>query len=75
MTSNLGSDLLLGKSGRQKEELTKEVILELLEPILKSHFRPEFFNRLDDILPFLPFKTGRHGKDRRNPARSRQKAA
>ena len=56
MTSNLGSDLILKKLEAKKEELTKEELLDLLEPLLKSTFRPEFLNRLDDILPFLPLK-------------------
>jgi len=52
MTSNLGSDLLLAK-----EKLSsKEEIMAIVEPILKSHFRPEFLNRLDEILPFLPLR-------------------
>lgn len=55
MTSNLGSNLLLEKV-EKKEKLTKESILELLTPVLRSHFRPEFLNRLDDILPFLPLR-------------------
>lgn len=55
LTSNLGSQILLEKA-EKKEKLTKEIILDLLEPILKSHFRPEFLNRLDDILPFLPLR-------------------
>ena len=52
MTSNLGSNKLL----EAKEEMTKESIMALLDPIIKQHFRPEFINRLDDILPFLPLK-------------------
>lgn len=55
MTSNLGSQLLLEKA-EKKQKLTKESILETVEPVLKSHFRPEFLNRLDDILPFLPLR-------------------
>ena len=56
MTSNLGSDLLLQKQQRTKHPLTKEEIMTLLDPVIKAHFRPEFINRLDDILPFLPLK-------------------
>lgn len=56
MTSNLGSDILLDKAEHSKTALTKEIILDLLEPVIKTHFRPEFINRLDDILPFLPLK-------------------
>ena len=54
MTSNLGSDLLLQEGG--KHALTKETILSLLDSTIKAHFRPEFLNRLDDILPFLPLR-------------------
>ena len=56
MTSNLGSQQLLEKVEKHGESLNKELILSLLDPILKGHFRPEFLNRLDDILPFLPLK-------------------
>lgn len=55
MTSNLGSTQLLEKLQSVKK-LTKEEILSLLDPIIKTHFRPEFLNRLDDILPFLPLQ-------------------
>ena len=56
MTSNLGSDLLLEKMEKDPQSLTKENILAMLEPIIRTHFRPEFINRLDEILPFLPLK-------------------
>ena len=59
MTSNLGSDLLLEKMRQIHKELDKDEILLILDPVIKSHFRPEFINRLDDILPFLPL----HEKD------------
>ncbi len=51
MTSNLGSQELLDSKNE-----SKEAILATVEPILKKHFRPEFLNRLDDILPFLPLQ-------------------
>lgn len=51
MTSNLGSDLLLKKTAKTKEEL-----LSIVDPVLKQTFRPEFLNRIDEILPFLPLK-------------------
>ena len=51
MTSNLGSDLLLKKQAQNKEEL-----LRIVAPAIKATFRPEFINRLDEILPFLPLK-------------------
>lgn len=56
MTSNLGSDQLLSKIEHSASRLDKEGILAVLDPIIKLHFRPEFINRLDDILPFLPLR-------------------
>lgn len=56
MTSNLGSQQLLEKMEHSHHSLSKEAILDILDPIIKAHFRPEFINRLDDILPFLPLK-------------------
>ncbi|HEX4839068.1 MAG TPA: AAA family ATPase [Rhabdochlamydiaceae bacterium] len=54
MTSNLGSSELLTQL--RSKQIQKEEILKFLEPILQNHFRPEFLNRLDDILPFLPLQ-------------------
>lgn len=56
MTSNLGSDRLLEQMERDPKSLVKDEILLLLDPVIKNHFRPEFLNRLDDILPFLPLR-------------------
>ena len=56
MTSNLGSQQLLEVIEKQGEDLAKEELLFTLDPIIKGHFRPEFLNRLDDILPFLPLR-------------------
>jgi ATP-dependent Clp protease ATP-binding subunit ClpB len=55
MTSNLGSEALLKKMEKHKE-IDKDELLATLDPILKSTFRPEFLNRLDEILPFLPLQ-------------------
>lgn len=52
MTSNLGSEQLLSHKG----ELTKETVLSIVDPVIRAHFRPEFINRLDEILPFLPLQ-------------------
>lgn len=54
MTSNLGSEQLMETLQRMHGELTKEQVLLTVEPVLRQHFRPEFLNRLDEILPFLP---------------------
>ena len=56
MTSNLGSQQLLEKLSSHPENFTKEEILAIVEPSIKNHFRPEFINRLDEILPFLPLQ-------------------
>lgn len=56
MTSNLGSEQLLEKIRMKSSEWTKEAVLSIVEPILKGHFRPEFLNRLDEILPFFPLQ-------------------
>ncbi len=47
MTSNIGSQYILESRGKGKEE-TKELILKTLS----SYFRPEFLNRVDDIIVF-----------------------
>jgi len=45
MTSNLGGELLMGgKAGN----ITRDAITQ----ILQAHFRPEFLNRIDEILIF-----------------------
>jgi len=56
MTSNLGSEQLIQAMHSSTNAWTKESILDILDPILKNYFRPEFLNRLDDILPFLPLQ-------------------
>lgn len=56
MTSNLGSEQLMESIEHSRSNLSKEAIMAILDPIIKKHFRPEFINRLDDILPFLPLR-------------------
>ncbi len=51
MTSNIGSEEL-----QNSKHTTKEDIIATIDPILRRHFRPEFLNRLDEILPFMPLK-------------------
>jgi len=50
MTSNLGSHILVSE---MVDALKKEAVLE----IVRSHFKPEFLNRLDDIVVFDPLST------------------
>lgn len=56
MTSNIGSQELLGAIKGGKTSLTKESVLAIVEPSLKNYFRPEFLNRVDEVLPFLPLR-------------------
>ncbi|MBS0605167.1 MAG: AAA family ATPase [Verrucomicrobia bacterium] len=56
MTSNLGSEQLLEQLRSRATGWTKEAVYGIVEPVLRAHFRPEFLNRLDDILPFLPLQ-------------------
>lgn len=48
MTSNLGSDLILDADTKEKLEALKEPI----DQLLKSKFRPEFLNRIDETVMF-----------------------
>ena len=55
MTSNLGSDLILEDSENAPENADSSISLETKEKIsalLKSNFRPEFLNRIDEIVMF-----------------------
>ncbi|HBG77046.1 MAG TPA: type VI secretion system ATPase TssH, partial [Clostridiales bacterium] len=54
MTSNIGSDILMDRlSGKgQIDEQTRNLVMNEL----KGHFRPEFLNRVDDIVLFKPLR-------------------
>lgn len=54
MTSNVGSEKLLEHLSKEKTFKTKEELFKLIEPSLKASFRPEFINRIDEIIPFFP---------------------
>ena len=58
MTSNVGAELIRkqGSLGfkSQKEELTYQEIKEKLLEEVKRAFKPEFLNRIDDIIVFRP---------------------
>lgn len=47
MTSNLGSEVWSGRGGGTREEALE---------VLRGHFRPEFLNRVDDIVVFQPLQ-------------------
>ena len=52
MTSNLGSEYLVALSDEQDVEDAKDKVMA----VVKSHFRPEFLNRLDEIILFHRLK-------------------
>jgi len=54
MTSNLGSHLIQSMTGKPQEKIKDAVWTEV-----KAHFRPEFLNRIDEVVVF-------HGLDKAN---------
>ena len=52
MTSNIGSQYLL--NGIEKNGGISETVRSEVDSELKAHFRPEFLNRLDEIILFHP---------------------
>ena len=52
MTSNIGSTYLL--DGIEENGEIRQEARELVEKDLRAHFRPEFLNRLDEIIMFKP---------------------
>ena len=50
MTSNLGSQVIQEMSGEENYEQMKAAVME----IVSQHFRPEFINRVDDVVVFHP---------------------
>jgi ATP-dependent Clp protease ATP-binding subunit ClpB len=53
MTSNLGSHFMVQESADGRSELTEGVRRQVTEA-LRAHFRPEFLNRIDEIIFFHP---------------------
>ncbi|MES9875761.1 MAG: ATP-dependent chaperone ClpB, partial [Candidatus Sedimenticola sp. 1PA] len=50
MTSNLGSDIVQTMASEERYEEMKSSVME----VVGSHFRPEFINRVDEIVVFHP---------------------
>lgn len=54
MTSNIGSHILLERDeAKEKGNIIEETRNKVLE-MLRSHFRPEFLNRVDEVILFHP---------------------
>ncbi len=51
MTSNLGSPLLTDRE--QADTISDDVRREVME-VVRTHFRPEFLNRIDEVILFHP---------------------
>jgi ATP-dependent Clp protease ATP-binding subunit ClpB len=52
MTSNLGSNVIQEMTGEDNYEQMKGAVME----IVGQHFRPEFINRVDDVVVFHPLQ-------------------
>ncbi len=52
MTSNLGSDILL--EGTDQNGVISNEARKKVDALLKTHFKPEFLNRIDDVIEFAP---------------------
>jgi ATP-dependent Clp protease ATP-binding subunit ClpB len=50
MTSNLGSDRIQELAGEENYALMKEAVMA----VVRLHFRPEFINRVDEVVVFHP---------------------
>jgi ATP-dependent Clp protease ATP-binding subunit ClpB len=50
MTSNLGSQMIQEMAGEENYEAMKSSVMD----IVGQHFRPEFINRIDDVVVFHP---------------------
>ncbi|MFT4655544.1 MAG: ATP-dependent Clp protease ATP-binding subunit ClpB [Patiriisocius sp.] len=50
MTSNLGSDIIQAQNGEENYAQMKDSVMQ----VVGTHFRPEFINRVDDIVVFHP---------------------
>jgi ATP-dependent Clp protease ATP-binding subunit ClpB len=50
MTSNLGSNLIQEMAGEEHYDAMKSAVMD----VVGSHFRPEFVNRIDDLVVFHP---------------------
>lgn len=57
MTSNIGSPILLEHAGEEITEDIKEKVIQQL----RSHFRPELLNRIDDTVIFSPLSKSEIG--------------
>ncbi len=60
MTSNLGANLLAGDALRTDHDF--DMARESVMRVMREHFRPEFLNRVDDIVIFRPLGNAQLGR-------------
>ncbi len=60
LTSNLGSEILLNDL-EADDKISPEAKKQVLD-VVKAHFKPEFLNRIDDIIMFSPLSLNAIGK-------------
>lgn len=62
MTSNLGTEYILAEGTEHAGATLPEETREQIDDVLRSHFRPEFLNRIDKIVIFTPLSREQLGK-------------
>jgi ATP-dependent Clp protease ATP-binding subunit ClpB len=60
MTSNLGANLLVGDALKSEHDF--DMARESVMRVLREHFRPEFLNRVDDMVIFRPLGAAQMSK-------------
>ncbi len=60
MTSNLGASMLAGDALKSEHDF--DMARESVMRVLREHFRPEFLNRVDDIVIFRPLGAAQMSK-------------
>ena len=71
LTSNLGAEYLVAQpEGQDLEQVRDPVMAEV-----RSRFRPEFLDRIDEIILFHRLRREHMGKDRRYPVGAVEQAA
>ena len=71
LTSNLGSEYL----ANQPEGEDSTAVRPQVMAAVRAHFRPEFLNRLDEIILFHRLTREQMDRDRRHPGRAADEAA
>ena len=63
MTSNLGAEFLVSQPEGEDTDAVRDQVMA----VVRASFRPEFLNRVDEIILFHRLKRERHGPHRRHP--------